>query len=414
MPTPPDDLETSLKRAAHRHGPPPSAPGPSQGVAEALAQFSELAKDDAPPPVRPYRPAEVGVVLTVLAAVVLLFDSEGLLTWARRLDVGPLQRGVLLLLEPVHEGLQLAHLGAPRQALNGATQALTTALGGEADPLLAFGWGTAAPAPTSDELDLIAPLEPLDAEAADLGAVAALEAAAPEPVPVVVPTLDDDVLAPLDPTPRGLGVLLLGDSLMGGSLGRELVRGLGRDGSLRVEHAFQTATGLSRPEIYDWMKVVPPLLERERPGLVVVSLGANDATPVRLGEAEVKFGSPEWGRAYFQRVVAMMRLLTKDQARVLWLGLPPMRDARFSAHARYLNGLFARAAKRVPGVEFLEVRMLVSDATGDYATLVRAPDGHLARYRLEDGIHYAPAGARAIAAWIYDWVRERRRAVRAG
>jgi hypothetical protein len=197
--------------------------------------------------------------------------------------------------------------------------------------------------------------------------------------------------------------------MIAGSLGASLSRALARDSRLRVVHAFQTATGLSRPDIYDWMKVLPPLLERERPRLIVCSLGANDGTRILDGDRAVDFGEPGWREAYSARVIAMMRTLSSSGTRVLWLGLPPMRSARYSSHAHYLNGIFARAAKKVPGVEFLELRMLVADSAGEYATFVRTADGRLVRFRLDDGVHYSPAGARAITRWVVDWIYERYR-----
>ena len=58
--------------------------------------------------------------------------------------------------------------------------------------------------------------------------------------------------------------------------------------------------------------------------------------------------------------------------------------------------------------EVLELDVLVTGADGEYATFVQGVDGKLARYRLDDGVHLAPAGARVVASWIADWVRERR------
>ena len=204
-------------------------------------------------------------------------------------------------------------------------------------------------------------------------------------------------------------VRMTGDSMIAGSLATSLTRALASDPRLHVVHAFQTATGLSRPDVYDWMKVLPPLLEREHPRLVVCSLGANDVSRIDDGDRALEFGEAGWRSAYAARVVELMRALTGSGAQVLWLGLPPMRAGKFSAHTQVLNGIFAESAKKVPGVEFLELRMLVSDSAGEYATFVRAPDGRLVRFRLDDGIHYAPAAARSITRWVVDWLYERYR-----
>ena len=104
-----------------------------------------------------------------------------------------------------------------------------------------------------------------------------------------------------------------------------------------------------------------------------------------------------------------MRALTGDDTRVLWLTLPPMRDHRLSARGAYLNQVFAQCARKVPRVESLELDLLVGNRDRQYATFVQTGDGRLLRYRLDDGVHLAPAGARAVAVWVRDWLRERRR-----
>ena len=92
---------------------------------------------------------------------------------------------------------------------------------------------------------------------------------------------------------------------------------------------------------------------------------------------------------------------------MLWLALPPMRDRRLSSRAARLNGLFRVAARRVPRVEVLELDVLVGDGERQYATFVQARDGRLVRYRLDDGVHLAPGGARVVSTWVVDWMRER-------
>ena len=112
-------------------------------------------------------------------------------------------------------------------------------------------------------------------------------------------------------------------------------------------------------------------------------------------------------RVYLKRVVSLMRALAAQGSRVLWLGLPPMRDGRLQRRAKVLNRVFAEAADQVPRVEYLEVGMLLSGPDGDFATFGKQGDARRVRLRLDDGVHYSSAGARAIARWVVDWARER-------
>jgi lysophospholipase L1-like esterase len=372
---------------------------------------------------------DAALALTTAALVAVALDAEGLLAWAQRLEVGGPQSLVLAVLRPVSDATESVGLAAPRRALAGGGARVAALFGAGEDPVLAEGWVpaealhasaepgatlpvTLGPTPTDDAADdrvsMVAGADealggddagaPAAEEALDAGEGATDAGAAeaqpgtPEPALAAAPSF-----------------LLLGDSMIAGSLGTSLRAALERGGRFRVAHAYQLGTGLARPDVYDWMKVLPALQERERPRFVVVSLGGNDGTNIRDGDEVVDFGTPRWRQLYGARVEAMMRALATGGTRVLWLGLPPMRDAKLGRRAAYLNAVFAASARRVPRVEFLQLDMLVSPGEGRYATFMQGPDGRLLRYRLDDGVHLAPAGSRAIARWVLDWVRERSR-----
>lgn len=371
-------IEGALERVAEIHASPAD-------IAGALAEYAEdrPAAPAAPAaegaPARSYRVREAAIVLATFALAMAALDSEGLLTWARRWEVGRAQGALLSTIGPVHRGLDAVGLTLPRRALVEAAGATAQGLGAGGDPLLEEAWRLVAEAPTVAEPD--------------------------EEVPSI------DVPPPLPVEPPAAGpqpVLLVGDSMFAGNLAAAIRNAFAGDATLRVAEAYQTATGLSRPDIFDWRRLVPALLARESPRFVVVSFGANDAQAIRLGDELVPFGEAGWDKVYRSRVRAMMRALTGGGARVLWLGLPPMRDPALSRRAQHLNRLFARCAREVPGVEFLEIGMLFASADGSYSTYLGGGGG-LARMRMEDGVHYSPAGARVLARWIVDWVRERRR-----
>lgn len=420
--------------------PPPDAATSPGALGEALARFADAAPAPAPPPVAAPGPGrhtvrDAALALVTAALVAVALDAEGLLAWAQRLEVGGPQSLALAVLRPVSDATESVGLAAPRRALAGAGAQVAALFGAGEDPVLAEGWVPAealhASAASGDRPGASLPTtsghSPAD-EAADAGEPVAMVAGPGEALggedagaALAEPRLATNGAAtdggtaaaqpgPLEPALAAApSFLLLGDSMIAGSLGTSLRAALERGGRFRVAHASQLGTGLARPDVYDWMKVLPALLERERPRFVVVSLGGNDGTNIRDGAEVVDFGTPRWRQLYAERVEAMMRALATDGTRVLWLGLPPMRDARLGRRAAYLNAVFAASARRVPRVEFLQLDMLVSPGEGRYATFMQGPDGRLLRYRLDDGVHLAPAGSRAIARWVLDWVRERSR-----
>lgn len=367
-------------------------------VAHFASERSEARPAPAPASPRYYAANEVAVLLAIAAITGALLDSDGFLTWVNRLAVGKFQNVCLAVAIPLNGALEEVGLTRPRQLLAKAADGLSSALGAGGDPLLAGAWKSGA-----------------------------LEEPVQQPVPKPLPESklalpesppsEEIIAAPTAPPPEPGGaaklrVLLLGDSLIAGSLGTALRRTLEKTPGVRVTEAFQTATGLSRPELFDWTGLFPALLERDRPEVVIASLGANDGQDIREGGKLLEVGSAAWKAAYSSRVLSAMQTLAGGGRRVLWLGLPTMRDPVLNARARQLNQLFTVAASRVRGVEVLEVQMLLSGPDGRYATFISGADGAYLRVRMDDGVHYTPAGARSISRWVIDWLRERLKAKR--
>lgn len=371
----------------------PGTDAPS--IARALSVYAD-GLEEAARGARPARRASLRQVVALLAgfaATVLVLDSGGLMTWARRLEVGRTQAVALATLTRWHAVVESVGLDRPRRRLLAFADDAALAAGAGEDPLLARGWIA-----SEDELPATVPSSEADEPGlADVDGAPASELESPA------------VLAPPSAAPPTgpSTILLVGDSMLAGSLGSAIQRVLGRDSRLRVVSAVQTATGLSRPDVFDWMKVTPQLLMREQPRFVVCSFGANDAADLREGDEVVRFGTPRWRRITASRVESMMRLLAGERTRVLWLGLPPMRSPHFSERARWMNLLASRAARKVPRVEYFELGMLVSGADGRYTTFLQDERGRFVRLRLDDGVHYSPQGARRVARWVADWTYER-------
>lgn len=192
---------------------------------------------------------------------------------------------------------------------------------------------------------------------------------------------------------------------MAAHLASAIAQGLEGDPRVRLVQAHREATGLARPDVFDWPSVVPDLLEEHRPRLIVCSFGGNDAQRVRKSGQVLEYGGDEWDELYHGRVRAMMQALAGTDADVLWLGLPPMRAARYDGRMKHLNAIFADEARQLARVTFQETASAVGDEGGGFAAYLRGADGRLMRARMEDGVHYTAGGAQAVAARVIEWVR---------
>ena len=195
--------------------PPPQKPQLTEGIGAALESYVAerpsaergLPERHGPLTGRTFGVRETAMVLVMSCVAAVALDSEGLLGWARRLEVGRVQTALLTGLVPLNGALSQLGATTPRKWAARAREALALRVGGDGDPLLAGGWiAVAPPAPLPDPL--------------------------PAPVPQPLePTPPPEVITPAEVQPEviaapGGGVLLLGDSIMAGSLGATLERTL--------------------------------------------------------------------------------------------------------------------------------------------------------------------------------------------
>jgi hypothetical protein len=193
-----------------------------------------------------------------------------------------------------------------------------------------------------------------------------------------------------------LRVLIVGDSL-----GKDFAYGFttlaSADATMAVTTDARPATGLSRPDYFDWPAQLARDIAASRPDLVIVMLGGDDAQPFEVDGHPVAQGTDEWRAVYSARVTAFMDEACADGRTVLWLGLPVMSDDSFSARMRELNTLFAAASHGC--VRFAETWSLFSDPAGRYAPFLPDEAGRTQAIRQLDGIHFSVAGALRVGAY---------------
>jgi uncharacterized protein len=158
------------------------------------------------------------------------------------------------------------------------------------------------------------------------------------------------------------------------------------------------ATGLARPEVFNWPDHMLDVIAQDQPEALVITLGSNDDQSL-TGEGGVgPYGSPEWMTEYRRRVGGMMDALTANSDRVLfWVGVPVLR-VRSEDRYNPINQIYREEAqKRAGRVVYI-----------DLDTPFRAPDGGYADYingvqvRTPDGTHFSRAGGDEVAQMVID------------
>ncbi|MFL6206540.1 MAG: DUF459 domain-containing protein [Acidimicrobiales bacterium] len=178
---------------------------------------------------------------------------------------------------------------------------------------------------------------------------------------------------------------------------------------------YENATGLTRPDFYDWPAAFTRDMAEHRPEVVFVLFGGNDSQGIigPGGEALAGPSDPRWREEYGRRVAGVMDLLRAEDRVVYWVGLPPMRDDGFDRRAQIMNDIYRSAAQSRPWMTFLDTHPIFGDAAGSYVERKEDAGGDLVDLRQKDGVHLSQPGATQLARKMLDLIDEEIQAGRA-
>lgn len=294
-----------------------------------------------------YKLIEVYLILVVIVALTLTFNSKALYQWAERLNIGRCRTAAMNILSPINEFSAKIGFGVPYSVAR--------------EKFLKYsGTENAAPAVMED--------------------------------------LKHSQDASGDKTyfsrENKLKVLLLGDSMMKEALSSMINASLANNNSIYTYTFASYASGLSRPDFFNWPLETENLLAKYRFDLAICCLGMNDAQDIEENEVKYFLNTENWTNIYRDRADKFINLITKNITKVYWLGVPIMRDERYNKRMLKLNKIFSDLCKNYGSVKFFDVSQKLSD-DGKYTDYLKI-DGALVKVRLGDGKHVTNDGAKII------------------
>ncbi|PRP94747.1 hypothetical protein ENSA5_40700 [Enhygromyxa salina] len=202
---------------------------------------------------------------------------------------------------------------------------------------------------------------------------------------------------------RAPRVLIVGDSLIVGGFGPALEAELEQRYSFAVDRRGKVASGLARPDFYDWFEVGPEARAEFLPDAVIVMFGGNDRQGLYMGEGAdpewIRYGSEGWEPEYRRRINAFANAMTPAGEGLIWVGIPQMRSAKLCAHVAYVNRLVRAELAIRPSARFVDVWTVLAEDGGFTEQL--EIDGQRERVRTGDGIHITRAGGRVLAEYVH-------------
>ena len=182
-------------------------------------------------------------------------------------------------------------------------------------------------------------------------------------------------------------VLIVGSSSVNGAAGRTIESELARLG-LEVRRRSRGASGLARPDFYDWDEQVPELAPLDRYALVIVMLGGNDVQSLRADDGGWIRWQDEaaWTEEYTSRVTRFVDGLCRAGAPRVVMLLPA-------------NGGRPRWSERI-----MRVRRSQGVGARESSCGV-AIDPGADTLEAHDGVHLTRRGAQRMWARIEDPIR---------
>jgi len=220
--------------------------------------------------------------------------------------------------------------------------------------------------------------------------------AVPEPPPEETPKPPRrEKFSPQQP----LRIWIAGDSLVVVP-GQSILRAVGESRAIEPIGPVdgRIASGLERPDVFNWFTHVSEVMRKEKPGTVVLMFGGNDDHGFMTGLPEGKevgsFGSASWTAEYRRRVAGIMDTVTRSGAFLVWIGLPITRDAEQTPRYDTINAIVqSEAAERPSRASYLDTYFYFAGDDGGYAQYISDDSGKLVKMRAEDGVHFErPAG----------------------
>jgi hypothetical protein len=202
---------------------------------------------------------------------------------------------------------------------------------------------------------------------------------------------------------RRLRLWIGGDSLAK-TPGESIINAAGLLGVVEVPGGgvdYRVATGLARPEVYNWPAHLLEVKNTQNPDAFLLTIGPNDDQSLTGEGGTGPFGSPEWEAEYRRRVGGLLDALTGDhQHKVFLIGAPIIRDVeRSETRYKLINNIYKTEAEKRPGlVYYVDIYRMFQTPEGGYTDYLTNSDGSVVQVReLSDGIHFTRAGGDRIA-----------------
>jgi len=173
----------------------------------------------------------------------------------------------------------------------------------------------------------------------------------------------------------------------------------------------RVATGLERPDVFNWFRRIAEQVKELRPDVVVLHFGGNDdhsyMTGLPKGVTVDGFGTASWRKEYGRRVGGVMDTIARGGGHTIWLGLPITRSPAQTQRFDLINAVVLQEAKKRPATAtYVDTYTSFAGDNGGYAEYLEDRRGRRVKVRAGDGVHFERAGGEMIARMVLKRLNE--------
>lgn len=196
--------------------------------------------------------------------------------------------------------------------------------------------------------------------------------------------------------------LLIGDSILKSGLQMHFQTRLTKKfPESEIEIKSQSGTGLSRPEVYNWLSYIENLKSDYEQ--VFIFLGTNDAQNILQNNKILSFGTKEWEKEYSSRLRGLINQACLKAKRVFWIGALKMKSESFDKKMNILNTIARNEILNLKGcAEFVNVSQWITEKNKFAEHLM--VDKKSVKVRMPDGIHLSYWGALLFSKKLAEYV----------
>lgn len=165
------------------------------------------------------------------------------------------------------------------------------------------------------------------------------------------------------------------------------------------------STGLTTHRYFDWPAKIKNECIKQGFRTVVIFLGPNDPWDIYEGKKRYTFPSESWEKKYRSRVNEILDFAVLRGLRVIWIGLPVMRDERVNLGAKIENKIFQEETLKFK-FDYLPTADLLGSFDEPYKKYIENTKKRKLVVRADDGVHFTSLGARMISLQVEELLKK--------